>query len=55
LAFIFIYYVFSAAKLSIKFKDSAAMLMVVLYFVRAVAWLTGAAITGVRFLLSRKR
>lgn len=55
LAFIFIYYVFSAAKLSMKYKDSAAMLMVVLYFVRAVAWLTGAAITGVRFVLNGKR
>jgi cellulose synthase/poly-beta-1,6-N-acetylglucosamine synthase-like glycosyltransferase len=55
LAFIFVYYVFSAAKLSVKYRDGVAMLMVVLYFVRAVAWLTGAAITTVRFLLNGKR
>jgi cellulose synthase/poly-beta-1,6-N-acetylglucosamine synthase-like glycosyltransferase len=50
LAFILVYYVFSAAKLSVKYKDEVAMLMVVLYFVRALAWLTGAGITAVRYL-----
>jgi len=55
LTFIFVYYVFSAAKLSIKFKDGVAMLMVVLYFVRALAWLTGAVITAVRFLQGDRR
>jgi GT2 family glycosyltransferase len=55
LTFIFVYYVFSAAKLSIKFKDRVAMLMVVLYFVRALAWLTGAVITAVRFLQGDRR
>jgi GT2 family glycosyltransferase len=50
LLFIFIYYVFSAAKLSVKYKDKVAMLMVVLYFVRAFAWLSGAVITAVRYL-----
>jgi cellulose synthase/poly-beta-1,6-N-acetylglucosamine synthase-like glycosyltransferase len=55
LAFILFYYVYSAVKLSIKFKDGVAMLMVVLYFVRALAWLTGAAITTVRFLLDGER
>ena len=55
IAFIFVYYVFSAAKLSIKFKDGVAMLMVVLYFVRAFAWLTGAVITAVRFLQGEGR
>jgi cellulose synthase/poly-beta-1,6-N-acetylglucosamine synthase-like glycosyltransferase len=55
LAFIFVYYVFSAAKLSVKYKDGVAMLLVVLYFVRAFAWLTGATITTVRFLLNGKR
>jgi GT2 family glycosyltransferase len=50
LLFIFVYYVFSAAKLSVKYKDSAGMLMVVLYFVRAFAWLSGAVITAVRYL-----
>jgi len=50
LAFIFVYYVFSAARLSVKYKDWVAMLMFVLYFVRAFAWLTGAAITAVEYL-----
>ena len=48
-------YVYSAAKLSIKFKDKTAMRLVVLYFVRAFAWLTGAAITTVRFLAGDRR
>jgi cellulose synthase/poly-beta-1,6-N-acetylglucosamine synthase-like glycosyltransferase len=55
LALVFVSYVYSAAKLSVKFRDRAAMLLVVLYFVRAFAWLTGAAITAVRFLSGDKR
>jgi GT2 family glycosyltransferase len=55
LTLVFVYYVYSAAKLSVKFKDRAAMRLVVLYFVRAFAWLTGAAITTVRFLLGDRR
>jgi cellulose synthase/poly-beta-1,6-N-acetylglucosamine synthase-like glycosyltransferase len=55
LAFIFVYYVISAVRLSIKFKDAAAMLMVVLYFVRALAWFSGAVITTVRFLTGDRR
>jgi cellulose synthase/poly-beta-1,6-N-acetylglucosamine synthase-like glycosyltransferase len=54
LALVFIYYVYSAIKLSIKFKDGVAMLLVVLYFVRALAWLTGAAITTVRLLFGKR-
>ena len=55
LVIICVYYVYSAAKLSIKFKDKAAMRLVVLYFVRAFAWLTGAAITTLRFLAGDQR
>jgi GT2 family glycosyltransferase len=51
LALIFVYYVFSAAKLAVKFKDAGAMRLVVLYFVRALAWFTGAVITTVKFLM----
>jgi cellulose synthase/poly-beta-1,6-N-acetylglucosamine synthase-like glycosyltransferase len=51
LAFVFVSYVYSAVKLSVKFKDRTAMLLVVLYFVRAFAWLTGAAIITIRLLL----
>lgn len=55
LTLIFVYYIFSAARLSIKFKDAVAMLLVVLYFVRALAWFTGAVITTVRFLAGGRR
>ena len=55
LALIFVYYVISAVRLSIKFKDVAAMLMVVLYFVRAFAWFSGAVVTTVRFLVGGRR
>jgi cellulose synthase/poly-beta-1,6-N-acetylglucosamine synthase-like glycosyltransferase len=55
LALVFVSYVYSAVRLSIRFKDRAAMLLVVLYFVRAFAWLTGAAITAIRFLSGNKR
>jgi cellulose synthase/poly-beta-1,6-N-acetylglucosamine synthase-like glycosyltransferase len=55
LVVIFVYYVFSAAKLAVKFNDSVAMLLVVLYFVRSLAWFTGAVITTVRFLAGGRR
>jgi cellulose synthase/poly-beta-1,6-N-acetylglucosamine synthase-like glycosyltransferase len=55
LCFIFAYYVFSAVKLAVKFKDIVAMLLVVLYFVRALAWFTGAIITTVKFLAGDRR
>lgn len=50
LVLMFIYYSVCAVRLSVKFKDSTAMLMVMLYFVRALAWFTGAVITTGRFL-----
>jgi len=54
-ALVFVYYVYSAAKLAVKFKDKAAMRLIVLYFVRTLAWSTGAAITTIRFLLGNRR
>ncbi|XES77517.1 MAG: glycosyltransferase family 2 protein [Candidatus Bathyarchaeia archaeon] len=51
LAAIFVYYVYSASKLSMKFHDATAMRMVVLYYVRVFAWLTGAA----KFLFTDRR
>ena len=54
LLFMFFYFVFSAVKASIKFKDGSAMLLVVLYYVRAFAWLAGAAITAVNVIGNRK-
>ena len=53
LGLLFVYYVVSAVRLSIKFKDSAAMRMLVLYFVRVIAWFTGAVITTISFLTGR--
>ena len=55
LALIFVYYVVSAVRLWVKFKDSAAMLLVVIYFVRAFAWFSGAVVTTVRFLTGGRR
>jgi cellulose synthase/poly-beta-1,6-N-acetylglucosamine synthase-like glycosyltransferase len=54
LGLIFVYYVVSAVRLSFKFKDNLAMLLVVLYFVRAFAWFTGAVITTISFLTGRR-
>jgi cellulose synthase/poly-beta-1,6-N-acetylglucosamine synthase-like glycosyltransferase len=55
LVLVLVYYVISAVRLSVKFKDAAAMLMVVLYFVRALAWFSGAVITTVRFMTGGRR
>jgi cellulose synthase/poly-beta-1,6-N-acetylglucosamine synthase-like glycosyltransferase len=55
LVLMFVYYIVCAVRLSVKFKDTAAMRMVVLYFVRALAWFTGAVITTVRFLAGSRR
>ena len=55
LVLMFVYYVVSAIRLSVKFRDAVAMRMVVLYFVRALAWFTGAVITTVRFLVGERR
>jgi cellulose synthase/poly-beta-1,6-N-acetylglucosamine synthase-like glycosyltransferase len=48
LAAMLVYYVVSAARVSAKFKDSSAMLLVVLYVVRSVAWFSGAIIASTR-------
>jgi len=55
LVLMFIYYIISAVRLSIKFKDATAMLMIVLYFVRALAWFSGAVVTTIRFLVGGRR
>jgi cellulose synthase/poly-beta-1,6-N-acetylglucosamine synthase-like glycosyltransferase len=54
LLFMFLYFVSSAARTAVKFKDSSAMRLVVLYYVRAFAWLVGAAITAVNGLKGRR-
>ncbi len=48
-----VYFVYSAAKVSAKFKDWSAMRLVVLYYVRSAAWFVGAVITTVNYLARR--
>jgi cellulose synthase/poly-beta-1,6-N-acetylglucosamine synthase-like glycosyltransferase len=50
----FVYFVFSAARVSAKFHDSSAMWLVVLYYVRSFAWLAGATITAVNAVGKRR-
>jgi cellulose synthase/poly-beta-1,6-N-acetylglucosamine synthase-like glycosyltransferase len=50
-----VYFVYSAMKISVRFHDSTAMRLFVLYFVRSVAWFVGAVITTARFLSGRDR
>jgi cellulose synthase/poly-beta-1,6-N-acetylglucosamine synthase-like glycosyltransferase len=49
------YYFYCAARISRKFHDSSAMRLVLLYFVRTVAWTTGALITGAKYLIGFRR
>ena len=50
-----VYFVYSAAKISAKFKDWSAMRLVVLYYVRSAAWFVGAVVTTVNYLARRNR
>ncbi len=52
---VFVYFVYSAVKLSVKFSDWSAMRLVVLYYVRSVAWFVGAVSTAIRYLVGRNR
>jgi cellulose synthase/poly-beta-1,6-N-acetylglucosamine synthase-like glycosyltransferase len=54
IAAVFIYYIYSAVKVTFRFRDKTAMLLIILYFVRAVAWMTGAAITAVGQYIRRR-
>ena len=49
------YFLFSAIKVSIKFRDKSAMRLVVLYFVRSCAWFAGAVITSVKYITGDRR
>jgi len=55
LFFMFVYFVFSAALAAFRFRDNAALRLIVLYYVRAFAWLAGAAMTAVHVLSRGKR
>jgi cellulose synthase/poly-beta-1,6-N-acetylglucosamine synthase-like glycosyltransferase len=45
-----IYYVYSAGKIAVEFKDKTAMRLIILYYVRSVAWFNGAIITTITYL-----
>jgi cellulose synthase/poly-beta-1,6-N-acetylglucosamine synthase-like glycosyltransferase len=55
LAAMFVYFVYSAVKITVKFHDQVAMRLVVLYFVRATAWFVGAVITTARYLTGKDK
>ena len=50
-----VYFIYSAMKLSAKYKDWSAMRLVVLYFVRSVAWFVGAVNTTWQYLTRRNK
>lgn len=54
LAFLLAYYIACAVKISIHFKDLTAMLLVAVYFVRAVAWTLGGTIAAFKALKKRR-
>ena len=49
LVFMLVYFVYSAAKIAVKFYDKVALRLVLLYFVRAFAWFAGAIITTINY------
>jgi cellulose synthase/poly-beta-1,6-N-acetylglucosamine synthase-like glycosyltransferase len=51
----FVYFVYSAVKIAVKFHDWVALRLVVLYFVRSVAWFVGGSITVAKFLAGKGR
>ena len=51
----FVYFVYSAVKISVEFHDWASLRLVELYFVRAAAWFIGAIITTARYLTGKDK
>lgn len=49
----FVYFVYSAIKVSAKFSDCSAARLLVLYYIRSTAWFVGATDTALRYLLRR--
>ena len=50
-----VYFIYSAVKISVKFYDSTAMRLFVLYFVRSAAWFVGAVITTAKYLAGKDK
>jgi len=55
LALMLVYFIYSAAKIAAKFHDRDALRLVVLYFVRALAWFVGATATTLDYLRGKGR
>jgi len=55
LAFMLIYFVYSAAKIAAKFHDKTAFRLIVLYFARALAWFVGAVTITLQYLTGRRK
>jgi cellulose synthase/poly-beta-1,6-N-acetylglucosamine synthase-like glycosyltransferase len=50
-----IYFFYSAVKISIKYHDSTALRLFVLYFVRSIGWFIGAVTTTARYITGRDK
>ena len=55
LAFMLVYFVYSAGKIAFKFHDNVALRLVALYFVRAFAWFVGAVTTTINYARGKGR
>ena len=51
----FVYYVYSAVKITVEFKDKSAMCLLLLYYVRSLAWFNGAIITTLTYIGGRRK
>ncbi|MCL1965675.1 MAG: glycosyltransferase [Candidatus Bathyarchaeota archaeon] len=49
------YYIYSATKIAIEFKDKSAMRLIILYYIRSFAWFTGAIITTIAYIGGKRR
>ena len=52
---LFIYYAYSAVKITVEFKDKSAIRLILLYFVRSLAWFNGAIIATVTYIGDRRK
>jgi len=55
LAFMILYFSYSATKVAVKYHENVALRLVVLYFVRSWAWFVGAVATALRYLAGRRK
>jgi cellulose synthase/poly-beta-1,6-N-acetylglucosamine synthase-like glycosyltransferase len=51
----FLYFTYSAMKISAKFHDRLTMKLIILYYVRSTAWFIGAVNTTIHFLTGREQ